>query len=68
MKIVVVLFCAAIKESGFPVTPLLDVLMELRFVRVGKAKGGIWFFFLQRKLSTIINDTMGDEIQGNSSA
>ncbi|CAF2435145.1 unnamed protein product [Rotaria sp. Silwood2] len=30
MKIVVVLFCAAIKESGFPVTPLLDVLMELR--------------------------------------
>ncbi len=32
MKIVVVLFCAAIKESGFPVTPLLDVLMELRFV------------------------------------
>lgn len=33
MKIVVVLFCAAIKESGFPVTPLLDVLMELRFVR-----------------------------------
>lgn len=32
MKIVVVLFCAAIKESGFPVTPLLDVLMELRYV------------------------------------
>ncbi|CAF0753822.1 unnamed protein product [Adineta ricciae] len=30
MKIVVVLFCAAIKESGFPATPLLDVLMELR--------------------------------------
>ncbi|CAF4252675.1 unnamed protein product, partial [Adineta steineri] len=30
MKIVVVLFCAAIKESGFPVTPLLDVIMELR--------------------------------------
>lgn len=30
MKIVVVLFCAAIKESGFPVTPLLDVLMQLR--------------------------------------
>lgn len=68
MKIVVVLFCAAIKESGFPVTPLLDVLMELRFVRIGKAKGGIWVVFLQRKLSTIINDTMGDEIQGNSSA
>ena len=30
MKVVVVLFCAAIKESGFPVIPLLDVLMELR--------------------------------------
>ncbi|CAF1230429.1 unnamed protein product [Didymodactylos carnosus] len=30
MKVVVVLFCAAIKESGFPVTPLLDVIMELR--------------------------------------
>ncbi|CAF0791891.1 unnamed protein product [Didymodactylos carnosus] len=30
MKIVVVLFCAAIKESGFPVIPLLDVIMELR--------------------------------------
>lgn len=49
MKIVVVLFCAAIKESGFPVTPLLDVLMELRFVRVGKAKGGIWVFFFFRE-------------------
>ena len=30
MKVVVVLFCAAIKESDFPVIPLLDVLMELR--------------------------------------
>jgi len=42
MKIVVVLFCAAIKESGFPVTPLLDVLMELRY-EINKI---FLFFFL----------------------
>ncbi len=54
MKIVVVLFCAAIKESGFPVTPLLDVLMELRFEINKNLINRIYFFLLF--LGKVINN------------
>jgi hypothetical protein len=51
MKIVVVLFCAAIKESGFPVTPLLDVLMELRFEKQNSFSILFVFFYLEKVIS-----------------